>query len=499
MVVLLNKMSLLANSRKRMKTIMEYGLSRHADRVAEVSQSLPWTPKRPRQYHYITPISDSKAEKNRKKIREKPLPKKEMAKGNPKSVSNQTGATTRHAAVKRRIKKGVHQKRPKKVKVTKNFKLKVQKSLEVAGGKPHGTFHTIRYGTVRNNATNYPQGQFVAIPGKNCLPANFMATDAWGAMANVADMVHMLSVLWNEKKDEQGTRDLNSPNSLGFTSFSGTGGQIGNLPPTTWNQANNVNTAASVNANNFVFHLKTCKHTYRIKNNSPRTVVIDVYNCAPKMPTSELDSPLYQDTGPSNVATPLIKDPLTTWRAGLDTLTKQGSNLISATPLTLYQKPTSNPQFNKYFKAEVTTIVLEPGQTVTHTIQGPSDLTVNTATCWSNGYFQDIQKFSRFTMFVQRLDLVLNVADATETGRYGASTTFFGSVSYELEKLYSFTCPDNVFGRLRANIVNSSAASEFGVQSNLRQNKFFHRVYTYGTPSQVTRYDEENPLTLQNT
>lgn len=399
---------------------------------------------------------------------EKKMPKKSQT---VKAVANDTAISTRGVVAVRHKKKGVTNKKPKEVKVTKNFRKKVERALEKEGMRFHGSFRTFSYWQLPTTAANYPDGtQRVDIPGVN---GTIFTSDAWGALGNVQDWIHQVSVLWNGKIDSQTSRNFYDPGTLLLNTNNTTGPSNRQPVGVMSNQSLPLE-----------FTVKKSYEKYRIKNNSQRTVKFKIYLCAPKRVTSESVG-ISTDTATTSNEFPVSGPPRAAWFNAMFIAQHQGVNISAASPNALYSSPLQCPQFKNLYKAEETTVILEPGQTYEYLIQGPSELKVNCANYFLGGGFMDLQKFARFPMFVSHLDLVYGATGSDS--RIGGTGT--AGLSFEREKFASFVIPEGV----GANINFPSLGSNAIISENMKGNRFVHKVYTTGLSGAATRIDEEVP------
>lgn len=147
-----------------------------------------------------------------------------------------------------------------------------------------------------------------------------------------------------------------------------------------------------------------CK--YHFKNNLRRTVELDIYDCMYK----------------NNVAETLGHYPAQYWDACItdditNGVTVSGCNGylgVGATNATQWgATPGTTSDFSKFFKYTLRKIVLEPGQTFTHSVQGPKYTDYDYAKFWDTTVFQNCQKgLSQALMVVVRQDLVGTIANS---------------------------------------------------------------------------------------
>ena len=118
------------------------------------------------------------------------------------SLGDDTAQTTRGVAMNTHRNKKIHKfEKGHKVHVSKSFVAKVEKALEKEGKSMHGSWRQWSTSAIQLTATNYPEGgQNVSVPGKYNTSGLFN-NDCWGAVGNVQQWIHMISVLWNQKPD----------------------------------------------------------------------------------------------------------------------------------------------------------------------------------------------------------------------------------------------------------------------------------------------------------
>jgi len=405
--------------------------------------------------------------------------------GNP-TAQERGGSSAAKVSVKRKAKKGVRNKRSKKVKLPKGFKAKVMKSLESKSifGKweqvSYSAMDMIDFAVNGRQAVYCPGARNQSVDTSGGL-ANFFDNDAWGAVGNVSDYVHQISVLWNGKTGNQLVRNiydtgtLSLPDSLNPTDF---------LTPT----------GAPAKPNGFQFTLKSHNESYRLKNNTQRTITIDIYLCRAKKVTTEGGN-MVNTSGTTGVAIPFIGGPILSWSQGLNDQKLNGV-WSAATPgvNNLFQKPTSVPLFNQNFKCELTTVILEPAQVYEYYINGPSNLNIDTAKCWSSNYFNDIQKWSLFPMFVCRLDMVGNKSvGGTKFPTRQATAQALGSVLVERRYVTKFQMPEQVGGPLFVPVLGGTGTGAVA-QNQARRHRKAYTIYTEAVDvANLGVINDENP------
>lgn len=170
--------------------------------------------------------------------------------------------------------------------------------------------------------------------------------------------------------------------------------------------------------------------SYEMKNMSQRTYTLKMYLCKPKA------------KAPTNI-TP--DDPFADWVVGLQIANGAGTNPAGNTPNTLYSMPTDSPQFNQFWKAECTTVVLQPGQSHTFRVQGPSNYVLdytkygNRSILGLPDYLAAWGPFSRSVFFVMYPDLI--TSDLAGSGRFVSTGAGPGGVVFEKKLFFAMACP----------------------------------------------------------
>jgi hypothetical protein len=149
---------------------------------------------------------------------------------------------------------------------------------------------------------------------------------------------------------------------------------------------------------------------YEFKNNTTRIVIMDLYECAPKKPSYLSTSPisLTSVVGTAGALDAII-DPATYWSKCLADQQALGLNVSGTVKEQYGLSPSGEPDWTKVFKHNKTTVVLEPGTTYEYFMQGPNDYHLDVGKHYSAGYFQSIQKYSRFLLPVVKFDLATQV------------------------------------------------------------------------------------------
>nr|WAE42697.1 MAG: capsid protein [Cressdnaviricota sp.] len=224
------------------------------------------------------------------------------------------------------------------------------------------------------------------------------------------------------------------------------------------------------------------------RNITQRTYELKIYTCAPRS--------LQVNNNAGVLATVSYGlNPLYAWNTELNSLSTsgaagtagiQGQNVNQITSSQLHTSPKMCPGWNKSWKADITTVVLEPGQTYTHRIQGPQNYHMNYAKFYDGGMFVNQQKCCRYVMAIITTDVVANVA-GTYFGRAGDVAT--NNIVVETTVHTKMAIPPNA-GGFPNSVANSTTVL------NLVKDAFYVKDWTYVFAGTVNRFDEENPGVL---
>jgi len=163
------------------------------------------------------------------------------------------------------------------------------------------------------------------------------------------------------------------------------------------------------------------------RNISTKVVKIKLYDCAPSK-SSYVSATNYDITNTLTTVADAIVSPSFTWfKAAGDEVTAgiiPAASELAVTAATvgyrsaLTSTPTSFVGFNSNFKVNCIEIILEPGASYVHHIQGPSQFEWSAMSHVKNEMFQTIGKYSRYSMPVVTTDLIID-AYATTGGAGG--------------------------------------------------------------------------------
>lgn len=298
--------------------------------------------------------------------------------------ANVVGQSARQA-VHKRVKNEIKEKKRKKVKVPKLLKKQI---LQVFDKKDiYGTMNCILHGSVADLNTNrYIDQKVFPLP----MPRIADPKQA-GLLFDPYYWQFVAARLFNNRPAEQPT--------------TGAWGNVITQAGSDWENFNQMDSDGAA----LKLTVQKAYAVIRMKNNTSRTMYLRMYVCSPK----------YQR--PSGVMTNTDGTVINDWYRAL---TYEGQIAFNAgtsatadstqamkvnvgnyvTPNTMYAKPTDCATFNKWWKTDCYTIVLEPGQVHNHTVQGDeiemdfSKMYVK-AQANQNATLADLQKFNRYVFF----------------------------------------------------------------------------------------------------
>jgi len=221
--------------------------------------------------------------------------------------------------------------------------------------------------------------------------------------------------------------------------------------------------------------------TFEMKNFSQRTYTVNMFNCAPKT------LPL------SGSATSL--DPLTAWIFGLTQAFNNGTNPGNNLVTQLFMDPRHNPEFATYWKPEVTTVVLQPGQSHTFTVLGPKGIEIDYTKHFiipASGVPSVIlpyAKFSRGVFFTYHMDIVSS--SLAGIGRYLSTGAGTGGLGYEKRVHFKMRVPDDAGFKYPAAFVVGAPQ-----QLNLRLPARIKVYFPTGAAGVAQDVLEDNPIAV---
>lgn len=173
--------------------------------------------------------------------------------------------------------------------------------------------------------------------------------------------------------------------------------------------ANTIDTAKDFSSKTAKIHAKnlTCKINFT--NNSQRVYNIKLYTIAPK----------HED---DNIEPRGEWDVLTTTMGVTTSDTAGNANVTGTSIYEIGSSPTIYKAWMHNFKYEIKKIRLMPGQTYSHFIQGPQDITYDYAKHWDGNTFNARSKPERWLMVQYHADLLATdsyIADGDQPGNVG--------------------------------------------------------------------------------
>lgn len=241
-----------------------------------------------------------------------------------------------------------------------------------------------------------------------------------------------------------------------------------------WNGKTPTLDKAVTNAKNFPvrttkIYVEDAYTVYTFRNNSRRTYHMKIFSCKSKDLTLSVTA---LGAWVNTMAAEAVVD---------------GSNVALNTPSTLYADPRYYPNWNALWSAQVTTVVLEPGQSYVYRLQGPQKKLFDFPKYQQAGYVATGQKDFRNCFFTCYPDLV--TTNTGSAGRYidnDPGEDISSGIVYETKRVYKLCMPEQTGMDNPANIVNNMRKYTTGIQN-----------WTLGQTGTVRRIDDENPVVIE--
>lgn len=354
----------------------------------------------------------------------------------------------RAPSIRRGRKKGVSFKKVKKVPISRQFVKKVHEALEP--GMCKGVYREMNTYNF-DFSPNFGNRQMTFRLGSN--------VNGDQMLFNPQRVLDAASVLYNGKTATDSSKYVIT----------------GNYPQ----QANSFDphTVKVTVLNSYAKHV--------IKNNSQRNVMLEIYDCAPKV----------------NMNLNKDGDALTQWNNAMafENTIQGGStvnqliNVGNTNPNTLYATPQMSKLFMTKFKVETTSVVLAPGQTYDYIVQGPNKVIYDFAKFWSPSNtsgteeFFDLQRrFTRNVIFTVKLDVVHgNTPGSGVAGRFGPSTTsginLGRGLLVESTNYYRIEIPSQTAGSMFIPGVTSGTAQTVSMTETQIRDAYFHKHWNEST------------------
>jgi len=436
----------------------------------------------------------------RDKKEEKPSLPKKM----PKKINiSTTNALAGRAAVRRKGKKVVVKGR-KSVKVSKDFREKINKVMQ--GKDAYGEYYTrqgaaIGYvdpgtGTAFNQLTNavgrdnsfiYSTWANPPIAGAKCWFAgvcnngatNLQPDSTGGSFVYFTPLkiLNAASVLWNQKTSAADwTVTTNN-----FSTVTDLATGVTNVGSSTFPQTGSMEVRV---VNSYA--------QWHIKNINQRTVKMKIYHCVSKLKFGDV-APLtcLYNPGTSVVDTATVRAQLSAFPLG-------GASIESAIITHPLFEPKRHPNFNQSWKYDMTEITLKPGEEYVHSIQGPKNYTLDFAKLHPDGT-SEVGSFYKPTTKCCIVSVELDSAWVTDgafndAGQWyqrtgAAAARLINPISIEIDEVYKLSCPKNT------GFISRAAAAGTVQSLNLVADRFIYSNFNSApnTAQTYTTYNEENP------
>lgn len=413
--------------------------------------------------------------KGEKKIKRRK--KNESSVDGPKIIRQGARGSSRAVTAVRSKRKASSKK--KIVRVSRSLREKIKKVCELP--KIRGMYKCISYGIIQPPATVNTQRVIDGLTGDVITNPMF---HAW-------EFLHRASVLWNNKGDTSvfGAR-YSQADMIGSTL---------QVPPAVNTPSGNV----SLRAFTAKFTVIDSYEMYEMKNNSERTIKLEIYVCQAKKPMF-LDAVGYDTAGGAVSASPTYYGrPGSDWNISLHSENRSGGNLSNMQFTQLHSKPNNVSEFNKHYSYEIQKVSLEPGQDYKLFVQGPKMLELDYSKFYANlgagseSVFQSIQKFTKFLMIIVKQDLVIQGSGilsgiagrypSTVAGPEGGSPSV---IAVERQSVCKLGMPDQT-GAI-VNGTNLAGRATATVQLSNRRDVYFQTTYTTPGAGNIWRVDEQS-------
>lgn len=256
--------------------------------------------------------------------------------------------------------------------------------------------------------------------------------------------------------------------------------------PTTANKL--LNDTDNFKSDNFKVRVMDSNQRTIITNNTSHQVVLKLYDLSPKSTTAA------QNTG-------FGWNPLSFIDQALIQMAPSGApgsagTISNSNPLTVIKEtqgfnPTMIPQFKALYSIDQTRVILEPGKSYVHVLQGPKDKIYDFSKYYQSGVFNNQQKFVKHTIYSVSVEVV-----GTSTGALGRFVDLAANSGYGiLTETTTFTkleLPE------QAGFVMPTALPVAGKSQYLgnRKNSFAIKHWTVGQTGTVVAVGNETEAGL---
>jgi len=313
----------------------------------------------------------------------------------------------RNALVRGRVKKSVSFKKKPIIKVTSKFKAQVKKALQP--GKAVGHFTEID-GTGQAILSVVNGGKQEVF---NIAP-NGGAGNNWAIFSPV-DVLDAASCLFNDKPATQ-----TKATASGSITVPGAG---------------------SFDIRNVKIEVLKSSFQAAFKNNSLRTLMLTLYECSPK----KLSNSVTDSTAEEIWRQAMLNEANSAFLLP----NSKAINIAGTEPSTLYATPYMSKTFKAAFNIEQHDIVLDPGQTFEHYMEGPTGV-YDFAKFWkpdgttsADVFYNMVPSKTRYLFCVMKTDLCNT--DLGASGRYGVPGTQ-QRLLWEYQKKFTILAPEQAGG-----------------------------------------------------
>ncbi len=407
----------------------------------------------------------------------------------------------------------VHRK--KRVKVSRPLRKKIQKVID--GESFKGTYHTSRFGTIG-------------------ITTSGTATVALGLVDETVDMGGYSAQLafQRHQKDVDGNTRFWFSQAIQNTDTSGTAGltlgsewqffsplKIVDAASVLWNnktatadysvQLGNLNSVHVIadgapvigtedvpNIKGLKIRVENSYVKFKFKNNSQRSMTLCIYNCVPKIkfpaqtPLSAFQDAIESEADGANSAYVSATTP------GHTSL--QTSQVLFANPAV---EPNMFKGFSSTYKYEKVLLKIAPGETCSHSLQGPKSYELDYRKLWDSGIDQQGLAYKGTTMFCMISiipDMVFTTGGITTaiqgvTGRYTSAVSAIDKIadpiSIQWEEVYRLSIPELVGFKTAAGLAGSNQL----LNKRIPRRAFGNFTQVGGTDADpvMASFDEENP------
>lgn len=316
----------------------------------------------------------NKMQKPRKKTKSTHT-KSKTSKALVRSIAVQTGGASAHGAstlqaYARKGKRRVGPKKRRPVKVSRKLRSKINRVIDES--KLHGYYQHVSWDRIFNLSS--AAQSVTELPYVGGIVTGYPLSNAiTGRMFNPLHVFHGVARAYGQPVSGTYPAFSTSNNAATFPAYAG----------------------SAFDFHNLVIDVKKQWYTQRFKNNSNKTLYLEIYDCSPKSITN-------------------ADKPLEDWTSGCNDDIAAGKNPGSINPSKLHTTPFLVAEWNRAWKAQVTKVTMEPGQTWMRTVEGPA-IRYDYSKFWRDGVFQENQKFALSTFVILKNDLGLEVSGTPST------------------------------------------------------------------------------------